>query len=197
MAYNCFQYKHQFKFRVNSHTYFYDHTCTQDAPLPKNYTHAHSKHFVTQITYMHFFAKLIHMHTWSIFATQRSYTSMSLLNLYTCIFKESLLPKKLHFMRIQVSFLFKLHFNSTRLLVRHLFSIYMQHTYILWGILPPTLHLYVHDEQHSQTYRCKTNIMVQPQKSAAGLKGNPYHNAFIFMLSCTQNQRLGFLGLSS
>ena len=37
------------------------------------------------------------------FATQRSYTCMPLLNLYTCIFKESLLQKKLHFMRIQVS----------------------------------------------------------------------------------------------
>jgi len=61
MAYNCFQHKHQF--RANSHTYFYDRTCTRDARLPKNHTHAYSKHFATQITYMHFFAKLIHMHT--------------------------------------------------------------------------------------------------------------------------------------
>ena len=61
MAYNCFQHKHQFS--ANSHTYFYEHTCTRDARLPKNHTHAYSKHFATQITYMHFFAKLIHMHT--------------------------------------------------------------------------------------------------------------------------------------
>ena len=101
MAYNCFQHKHQF--RENAHTYFYDHTCTWDARLPKKLIHAYSKHFATQIIYMHFFAKLIHIHTWSIPATQRSYTHMSLLNLYTCIFKESLLQKKLHFMRIQVS----------------------------------------------------------------------------------------------
>jgi len=33
--------------------------------------------------------------------------------------------------------------------------------------------------------------MVQPQKSAAGLKGNPYHNALIFMLSCIEIKSLG------
>ena len=35
-----------------------------------------------------------------------------------------------------------------------------------------------------------------PNKSAAALKGNPYFNPFLFMFSCTKNQRLGFLVLS-
>ena len=43
--------------------------------------------------------------------------------------------------------------------------------------------------------RYKEIIMVQ-SKSSAGLKGKPHQHALIFMLSCTQNQKLGFLGLS-
>jgi len=110
------------------------------------------------------------------FAT-KSYicTFISLLNLYTCILEIFLLPElicihvfaksvHMHIQRIfttnEITFhayssilLLKLHFNSTRFLVRYLFAIYMQHTHILWGILPPILHLYVHDEQHSQTTR--------------------------------------------
>jgi len=129
MAYNRFQHKHQFKFRASSHTYFYDHTCTQDAPLPKNHTHAYSKHFATQTTHMHFFVKPIHMHTWSIFATQRSYRRTSLLNLYTCIFKESLLPKKITFHAYSSIFAIQITFQFNKVVGEASFC-YLYATYI-------------------------------------------------------------------
>ena len=43
--------------------------------------------------------------------------------------------------------------------------------------------------------KCKEIIMVQPKPSAC-LKGKPHQHALIFMPSCIQNQKLGFLGLS-
>ena len=157
-----------------------------------------------------------HMFVFKVFCYQKLHTCISLLNLYTRILEVFLLPKiiythvfakfvHMHIQRIfatkEITFhayssilLLKLHFNSTRFLGRYLFAIHMQHTYISWGILPPILHLYVHDEQHSQTTR--QTSWCSPKKSAAGLKGNPYHNAFVFMLSCTQNHSLAFLGLN-
>ena len=56
------------------------------------------------------------------------------------------------------------------------------------------IHMYMVDDIFTPS-RYKEIIMVQPKPSAV-LKGKPHQHALIFMPSCIQNQRLGFLGLS-
>ena len=143
----------------------------QNILLPKLHTCISSLNLYTYILEVFCFPKIIYTHF--------------LLNLYKRIFQKSLLPQKNYiscvskYLATQITFKFnKVFFGEVSChlniyLGEALFAIYMQHTYILWGIFPPTLHLHVHDEQHSQTSRCNANIMVQPKKSFAGLKGNP------------------------
>jgi len=72
------------------------------------------------------------------------------------------------------------------------YSTYM-HTCKVLGYLF-YIHMYMVNKIFTPS-RYKEIIMVQP-KPSGGLKGKPHQHALIFMSSCIQNQRLGFLGLS-
>jgi len=70
-------------------------------------------------------------------------------------------------------------------------------THFIWRVFVSCYLFYIYMHMVKNIFiQTRQTSWCSPNKSGAGLKGNPYFNAFAFMFSCTQNQRLGFLGLS-
>ena len=117
-------------------------------------------------------------------------------HIFTFIWKQFHVAPSLEKQFLYYSFTFlKGNFMSYVPILRSIFVPYLTYMHICkaFGYLF-NIHMYMVNDIFTPS-RYKEIIMVQP-KPSAGLKGKPHQHALIFMPSCIQNQRLGFLGLS-